>query len=163
MSDPIKAQPLSADAFAAFGDVIEKAGAQHFKINDGQCTRYHDLAKVDIGGPNGRTLINLFSAAPCSMPLSLTMVERHPLGSQAFYPLSSNPFLVVVCADLDGRPDRPHAFVTAPGQGINLARNVWHGVLTPLAAHSDFLVIDRGGDGNNLEEFFFDTPYLITL
>jgi len=89
------------------------------------------------------------------------MVERHPFGSQAFYPLSPRPFLIVVAGDLHGTPARPRAFITAPGQGVNIAMNTWHGVLTPLEAESDFLVIDRGGLGNNLEEFFFPEPYLV--
>jgi len=88
-------------------------------------------------------------------------VERHPLGSQAFYPLSPRPFLVIVAPDRDGTPDRPRAFLATPGQGVNIARNVWHGVLTPLEDESDFLVVDRGGDGLNLEEFTFPQPWTI--
>ena len=63
----------------------------------------------------------------------------------------------------DGRPGKPHAFLTQPGQGVNYPRNRWHGVLTPIGEAQDFLVVDRGGDGNNLEEFFFAEPYEIHL
>ena len=96
-----------------------------------------------------------------ALPLDLKMVERHPLGSQAFYPLSDKPFLVVVARDRFGTPDTPRAFLTAPGQGVNIAMNTWHGVLTPLGPDAQFLCVDRGGDGNNLEEFFFDVPWQI--
>ncbi|TIN71656.1 MAG: Ureidoglycolate hydrolase, partial [Mesorhizobium sp.] len=87
----------------------------------------------------------------------------HPFGSQAFIPLSPRPFLVVVCHDGEQGPDEPHAFITAPGQGINYRRNLWHGVLTPLGEPQDFLIVDRGGDGSNLEEFHFSHAYEIHL
>jgi len=59
-------------------------------------------------------------------------------------------------------PVRLRAFAPAPGQGVNIARNTWHGVLTPLEAESDFLVVDRGGEGNNLEEHHFDQNWTVT-
>ena len=159
----IIARPLTAEAFSSYGDVIEKQGAHHYPINNGKCIRYHDLAKIDLAGPAARPLISIFSAEPCSLPLDLQMVERHPLGSQAFMPLSGNPFLVIVCADEEGQPGRPDAFVTSHGQGINFRRNVWHGVLSPLFEAADFLVVDRGGEGVNLEEYHFPHPYKVLL
>ena len=89
------------------------------------------------------------------------MVERHPLGSQAFIPLSAQPFLVVVASDLDDRPQQPLAFLTTPGQGVNYRRGIWHGVLTPLGQDADFVIVDRAGEGNNLEEYYFEEPYII--
>lgn len=156
-------EPLTAAAFAPFGQVIEMAGAHHYPINGGMTERYHDLARVELGGVHARPLISLFRGQPYELPLDLTMVERHPLGSQAFYPLSARPFLVIVADDVSGTPGTPRAFLTAPGQGVNIAMNTWHGVLTPLQAASDFLVVDRGGDGNNLEEHHFETPYKVQL
>ncbi len=88
------------------------------------------------------------------------MMERHPLGSQAFYPLAPRPFLSIVAPDEGGTPGIPRAFRAGPGQGVNMAMNVWHAVLTPLE-QTDFLMIDRGGEGNNLEEYSFEEPYLI--
>lgn len=157
----IEAQPLTREAFAPFGDVIETEGADSFLINEGNCRRFHDLARVEAGGEGARVLINIFRGQPYAMPLALGMVERHPLGSQAFMPLSGRPFLVAVCPDIDGAPGEPRAFITTPGQGVNYARNVWHAVLTPIGQEQDFLVVDRGGEGNNLEEFFFDEPFMI--
>jgi ureidoglycolate lyase len=155
-------EPLSREAFAPFGQVIEIAGAQHYPINNGMVERYHDLARVELGGADPRPLVSLMRGKPYDLPLALKMVERHPFGSQAFYPLSPRPFLVIVALDRHGTPQTPRAFLTALGQGVNIAMNTWHGVLTPLEAESDFLVIDRGGLGNNLEEFLFDTPYTVT-
>lgn len=154
-------QPLTREAYALFGQVIEIDGAEHFPINKGMTERYHDLANVELAGPAARPLISIARGKPYALPLTLEMMERHPLGSQAFYPLSSRPFLSIVAPDEGGRPGTPRAFLCAPGQGVNMAMNVWHAVLTPLEAESDFLLIDRGGDGSNLEEHYFDEPWTI--
>ncbi|MCY1243336.1 Ureidoglycolate lyase [Ensifer sp. M14] len=157
----IEIKPLTREAFAPFGDVIETENAHSFPINGGKCTRYHDLAKIETAGDKGRPMISLVRGEPYPLPLKLTMVERHPLGSQAFIPLTDNPFLVVVSGETSEGPSEPIAFRTAPGQGVNIARNVWHGILTPLEDVSDFAVVDRGGEGVNLEEHFFEQPFLL--
>jgi ureidoglycolate lyase len=157
----ITARPLTAQAFAPFGQVIEIEGARHYPINAGMTERFHDLARIELAGPTARPLISIFRGQPYELPLTLSFMERHPLGSQAFYPLSGRPFLVVVAPDQSGRPGRPQAFLTAPGQGVNMAMNTWHGVLTPLDVVSDFLVIDRGGDGVNIEEFTYAEPWTV--
>lgn len=154
-------EPLTRDAFAPFGQVIETEGAHHYPINAGNCERYHDLARVELGGVHARALISLMHSRGFELPYALTLVERHPLGSQAFYPLSNQPFLVVVAPDLSGTPGTPRAFLTAPGQGVNIAMNTWHGVLTPIGAEADFLCVDRGGDGTNLEEHPFIEPWTV--
>lgn len=157
----IPLQPLTRAAFAPFGQVMETEGAHHYTINKGMTERYHDLATVEIGGPNGRPLISLFRAKPYALPLTLDLMERHPLGSQAFFPLGGRPWLSIVAPDDNGRPGTPVAFSCTGQQGVNIARNTWHAVLTPLYEVADFIVVDRGGDGNNLEEFIFDEPYCV--
>lgn len=157
----VRVQPLTREAFAPFGQVIEREGAPNFPINAGKCTRYHDLAKIETTGEKARPMISLLRGEPYSLPLELGMVERHPLGSQAFVPLTDFPFLVVVAEETEGGPGEPIAFRTAPGQGVNIGRKVWHGILTPLDGVSDFAVVDRGGEGVNLEEHFYETPFLI--
>ena len=161
MARPITIEPLTAAAFAPFGQVIALDGATHYPINNGMTERYHDLARIELGGVHARPLLSLFRGKPYALPLSLTLVERHPLGSQAFYPLSAHPWLVIVAEDDSGMPTRLRAFRPAPGQGVNIAMNTWHGVLTPLETESDFLVVDRGGDGNNLEEHHFDAAWTV--
>lgn len=155
----IMARPLTAPAFAPFGDVIALREAPTKLINQGLCGRHHDLAALDFG--DGRAGISLFDAKPRTLPYRLDLVERHPDGSQAFIPMSQTSFLVIVAPDNKGTPDTPLAFLTAPGQGINLHRGTWHGVLTPLQAPGLFAVIDRIGDGPNLEEFRFEQPYTV--
>jgi ureidoglycolate lyase len=159
----IKAIPLTKGVFAPFGDVIETAGAHHFPINSGNCERYHDLARLDVLGENARQILSIFDTKPYALPHRLTMVERHPLGSQTFMPLNENPFLVIVAPDEDGVPGTPLAFMTASGQGLNYAANTWHGVVTAVGQSQRFLVIDRGGDGNNLEEHYYSEPFLINI
>lgn len=155
----LRAQPLTAAAFARFGDVLEIAGAPDRLINQGLCGRYHDRARLDFA--DGRAGISLFDAAPRALPCRLEMVERHPLGSQCFIPLNGVPFLVTVAEDAGGRPVNIRAFLTAPGQSVNLLRGIWHGVLAPIGARGHYAVVDRIGDGANLEEHWFDTPALI--
>ncbi len=156
MTITLKAEPLTRAAFALFGDVIEKAGAEQHLINEGLCTRYHDLAQVELLGEDARALINIFEPEPKTMPVQIKLVERHPLGSQAFIPLSADPFLVIVCEDDKGSPVRPRAFLSDGSQGVNYRVNVWHAPLIALARGSNFAVIDRGGEGVNLQEYTFD-------
>ncbi|MEM1373402.1 MAG: ureidoglycolate lyase [Pseudomonadota bacterium] len=161
----IEARPLTAEAFAQFGDVLDCSGSYDMLINDGLCERHHDRAALDFGPEigDGRAGVSLFRAQPRTLPYELRLIERHPEGSQCFIPMTQNPFLVIVA---DNPGTRPLAFLTTPGQAINFHRGTWHGVLTPLNAPGDlvglFAVIDRIGQTPNLEEHVFETPYLIT-
>ncbi len=144
----LRAEPLTAEAFAPFGAVLETRGEPDRVINAGLCGRWHDLAPLEV---EGRAGISLFLAEPRPLPHRVDLVERHPLGSQAFVPMTEHPFLVVV-AEGRGEPGRLRAFLAGTGQGVAYARGVWHGVLTPLHAPGRFAVIDRVSDGPNLEE-----------
>ena len=156
------ARPLSAEAFAPYGDVLEVSGAPDMLINREKCGRFHDLAALDFG-PNGRVGISLFQAELYPVPHVVDLLERHPLGSQAFLPMGPGRYLVVVAGDLDGMPGRPLAFVAGPGQGVNIHRNVWHGVLTPIEGSGTFAVVDRIGEAPNLEEFTLPQPVEVRL
>ncbi len=145
--------PLTREAFAAFGDVIETQGANSYPINEGTTERFHDLAKIDVSEAEGRPLVNIFRGEARTFPYRVAMMERHPLASQAFIPLDRRPYLVVVAA-CDGSPDSDdlRAFLASGDQGVNYHRGIWHHPLISVDRRSDFLVIDRGGDGDNLEE-----------
>lgn len=144
---------LTAEAFAPFGDVIAVEGHDPIEINEGMARRYHDLAAVDVGDHSGRPLISIFRARPWFPPIRLRVMERHPLGSQAFVPMCGDPFLVVVAPPGPApAPADLRAFVTNGRQGVNYARGTWHHPLLALDRISDFLVVDRGGDGRNLDE-----------
>ncbi|WP_209427711.1 ureidoglycolate lyase [Pararhodobacter sp. SW119] len=162
MSRVLKAEPLTAAAFAPFGDVLAADGPPDRIINQGLCGRWHDRALLDFGpdiDPPGRAGLSIFRAEPRTLPYRLEMVERHPEGSQAFVPMHAHPFLVIVAPDADGTPGTPRAFLTDGAQGINFHRGTWHGVLTPLAAPGFFAVIDRIGPSPNLVEHWFDAPW----
>lgn len=159
--DFLPIERLTREAFAPFGEVIETDPASMRLINGGTTERYHALAAVEAYGEEAQAIINIFRGQPRRFPYLVAMMERHPYGSQSFSPLSGRPFLVVVSEDRDGIPDLPRVFLAGGTQGVNYRANVWHHPLMTLEAVSDFLVVDRLGPGNNLEEYFFDTPYMI--
>lgn len=154
-------RPLTADAFAPFGEVIEADASTMRLINGGTTERFHALFSPEAAGEGARVIVNIFRGQPRAFPYDIGMMERHPFGSQSFMPLSGRPFLVAVSQDEDGRPGAPQVFLAGGHQGVNYRRNVWHHPLMAIGAVSDFLVVDRDGPGNNLEEFFFNTPFVI--
>ena len=161
MTDLLSVQPLTAIAFAPFGEVIEADPSTMRLINGGTTERYHALFAPEAAGEGAHVIVNIFRGQPRRFPYEIGMMERHPFGSQSFSPLSQRPFLVAVSPDEGGRPGRPQVFLARPDQGVNYRRNVWHHPLMAIGAVSDFLVVDRDGPGNNLEEHVFATPYRI--
>lgn len=154
-------EPLTQEAFAPFGTVLDIGAAEKRMINGGTTERFHALAMADTETLGGSTILSLFRGQPRAFPYAVDMMERHPLGSQAFFPLTPRPWIAVVAPDDNGRPGEPRAF-TVPGDiGLQYARNVWHHPLIAVGAPSDFLVMDREGEGVNLEEVDYDAPYLV--
>ncbi len=151
------AEPLTAEAFAPFGDVIDARTSASFPINAGRTQRHHDLASVETLGDNAHTLINIFVSQPITLPLELTFLERHPQGSQAFMPLHQERFIVVVAppGDTINTAD-VRAFVTDGRQGVNYRAGTWHAIQSVLEREGEFLVVDRGGDGKNCDEYSLD-------
>jgi ureidoglycolate lyase len=144
--------PLSTELFSAYGDVIEVASTrEHFSINEGNTERYHDLATVDVTLDHGRPLISIFRAKPLTMPHEIRLMERHPLSSQAFMPLGQHPYLVVVAAKGEFNPENIKVFLAQANQGVNYHAGTWHHYCFALQEISDFLVVDRGGDGQNCD------------
>ncbi len=143
-------EALTREAFAPFGEVIDAAAATtSFPINQGTATRFHALAKADCSDAGGVTLLSIVRAQARTLPFTVRLLERHPLGSQAFIPLAAARYLIVVAEHPDSRP---RVFLADAGQGINFYRNTWHHPLLALDRVSDFLVVDRGGPGDNCEE-----------
>jgi ureidoglycolate lyase len=147
----MKIEALTRTGFAPFGEVIEIDGAPHYPINQGFAERFNDLASVDAEAVN----ISIVVANPRPRPIAITLMERHPLGSQIFYPLQDRPWLVLVCGDPKDRASF-RTFSATGRQGVNYARNIWHHPLLVLEAESRFLVVDRKGPGANLEEVQID-------
>jgi len=149
-------EALSREAFAPFGDVIQTAGAKNYKINDDHCTRFHDLAAIDVSEEGGRPLVNIFRTRMWPMPLHVKMMEYHALSSQAFIPLGDTRFLIIVALPGDTLdPTTMRAFISDGAQGINFHRRVWHHPLVAMAAEADFLVIDRGAQDVDCVEHHF--------
>lgn len=156
MGKTISIEPLTADAFASFGDVLEATGAPDMLINADKCERFHDRAALECDG--GRFGMSIFNATLRSLPYTLDLIERHPLGSQCFVPMDAHPFLVIVAPSPS---DTPRAFLTNGAQAINFHKGTWHGVLTPLSGNGFFAVVDRIGAEPNLEEHHFETPWIV--
>jgi ureidoglycolate lyase len=159
----ITAEPITAAAFAPFGEVIEVGTVAPRMINEGLCMRFSDLATFDQEG--GKIGLSLFQAELRDMPYRCDLLERHPLGSQCFIPMSEAAFLVIVAPDDGGRPGPVSAFMATNRVAVNIARNTWHGVLAPISGSGLFAVIDRIGaerDGRqNLEEFRLEEPVFV--
>ena len=144
-------EPLTAEAFAAFGRVIEASDAAvKLDINQGHAVRYDRLAEIDTSDGGGVPVISLFRARPLE-ELVLRVFERHPLGSQTFVPLSGKPYLVAVAPAGPFDPAQIRLFRAEGHQGVHYAKGVWHHFLLVLD-ESDFLVVDRTGPGDNCEE-----------
>lgn len=154
-------QTLTRSAFAPFGDLVEADPATMRHINGGTTERYHALAHPEASGEGAELIISLFRGQPRRLPYRVDMMERHPLGSQSFHPLQDRSWLVIVAEDEHGRPGAPHVFRATGLQGINYRANIWHHPLMALAEISDFLVVDRSGPGNNLEEYVYSEPFIV--
>ena len=153
----IRPQPLTAAAFAGFGDVIEAGGASEL-INRGTSRQFTDLARIDVAAEGGSPRISIYRASPFELPLTIAMLERHPLSSQLFMPLHGERFLIVVAqAGPAVEVSAVRAFVTDGRQGVNYHRGTWHHPFIALGTSSEFLVVDRVGEGRNYDEFFFPT------
>ncbi len=143
-------RPLTAEAFRPYGVVIDASGNPSFLANSGAAQVHRDLAAIDVGARGGRICLSVVRTAPAALPLRIAVMERHPLGSQAFVPLDGAELLLVVALEGELDPTAIVAFQGSPSQGVNYRRGVWHHPLIALHRTSDFVVIDREGEGENL-------------
>lgn len=155
----LSVRSLNEAEFHPFGDILQTQDEPTAMINQGNCARFSDLAHLDF--TDGQAGISVFHAKSYVSPLTLAMLERHPEGSQAFIPMSENPFLIIVAEDQNGAPGIPCVFVSNGFQGVNYHRNIWHGVLSPIGGNGLFTVIDRIGHGKNLQEYWLEPAYHI--
>ena len=153
MIPEVKPALLKPDNFSSFGDVIQTEAMPAFAINEGTTLRFNDLAEIDISDDDGKAIVSIFRGQPRKFPFEIRMLERHPLGSQAFIPLSGLSYFVVVADQADSdRPGRIQCFLATKFQGVNYRKGIWHHPRIAIGGISDFLVIDRSGPGENLEE-----------
>ena len=142
--------PITKENFAKYGDMISTKDIKPLEINNGYAKRYDGIANLNTSNDNGETTISIFSALKRSFPMKVDMMEKHPLGSQAFIPMKETTFLVFV-APKGEKPnlDKVEAFIIPAGIGVNYNPGIWH---FPLISTEDmnFLVVDRKGLGDNL-------------
>ena len=155
----MKIEQLTKQAFAPFGDVVEVAGAEQRAINQGFATRFHDLANIAVG--NGNAIISIFTAVARPQPIAIKLMERHPLGSQLFFPLQNQDWHVLVCENPQVETTY-RAFKASGMQGVNYKPNTWHLPLL-VTSESRFLIVDRKGAGKNLEEVWLEMELFLTL
>ena len=161
METIIKPIPITKDNFAQYGDLISSKNVVPIDINAGYAQRFDDLVSVNTSKNEGKTIISILSALKRNFPMKIDMMEKHPLGSQAFMPLKETTFLCFV-APPSNLPDinKIQSFVVPPQTGINYRPGVWH---FPLISTEDtnFLVIDRKGSGENLIIHKFNNEKII--
>lgn len=157
MKIKLKVEPLTQEAFAPFGQVIEMDIRKSFLINEGHTRRYHELAEVDVAEDGGTAIFSIFKSSRRAFPLEIKMMENHPLGSQAFLPMQAADWLVVVSEGIDiPTAETCRAFLASASQGVQYGKGVWHHPLLTLVAEQDFWIVDRGGKGDNLIEHYFE-------
>ena len=146
----IKPKKINGKNFKKFGDLISTIKKKPMKINNGYANRYDNLCKINTSTKNGNTIVSIFSAKKRKFPMNIKMMEKHPLGSQAFIPMKESTFLVFVAP----RGEKPNvkkieSFIVPKQTGVNYKPGIWH---FPLISKKkmNFLVVDRKGKGNNL-------------
>ena len=146
----VEPKPITKENFSKFGDVITTENIKPLEINNGYAKRFDDIAKIDTSNENGETTISIFSALKRSFPMKIDMMEKHPLGSQAFIPMKETTFLTLVAPEGE-KPDleKIESFIVPKGIGVNFKTGIWHFSLISTE-DMDFLVVDRKGLGDNL-------------
>ena len=146
----IQLKPLTREYFASFGDVIDICDSNHIiSINDGLANRHHDLATVDVSDHNGQAIISIIDTNRTLLPLRVSVMECHPIGSQAFMPIGDSPYIVLVAPAGEFDADQLQGFLAQSNQGINYAKGTWHHACISHIQPNQFLVVDRGGKGEN--------------
>jgi len=161
MEKIIKPIKISRSNFAAYGDLISTEDIQPIDINEGYAKRFSNLADLNTANDGGKTIVSIFSALKRTFPMKIDMMEKHPLGSQAFIPMKETTFLVFV-APPGNKPEmqKIESFIISPGVGINYKPGIWHFPLISTE-NMNFLVVDRKGNGNNLIIYNFEKEKII--
>ena len=150
MKITIKPKPITKENFSKFGDMITTDDIKPLEINNGYAKRFDGIANLDTSKDNGETIISIFSALKRSFPMKIDMMEKHPLGSQAFIPMKETTFLVFVAPeDNKLNLNKVESFIVPPGIGVNYNPGIWHFPLISTE-NMNFLVVDRKGFGDNL-------------
>ena len=161
MEKIFKPAKINRKNFSLYGDLISSNDIDYIDINAGYAKRFDNLANIDTLNDGGKTIVSIFSASKRTFPMTIDMMEKHPLGSQAFIPMKETTFLSFVAPPGESPEiSKIQSFIVPPKTGINYKPGIWH---FPLISTEDtnFLVIDRKGDGNNLIIHNFEKEKII--
>jgi len=163
LAKTLRPEPLTKQAFLPFGQVLEVAGSGPELINFGNTQKFGNLAEITLAD-GGRGQLSIYRSSAIDLPFKIRLMERHPLGSQAFYPLHDRPFPVIVAAaGTDPCFAEIRVFVTNGRQGVNIHPGVWHHYQLTLGQESEYLVFDRRGSGENYEEYWLDGEVMLDI
>ena len=157
----IKPKKITSKNFKKFGDLISTKKIKPININNGYAKRFNNLCKINTSLKKGNTIMSIFSAKKRKFPMKIKMMEKHPLGSQAFVPMSATKFLVFVAPKGD-KPDinKIQSFLVPKQTGVNYKAGIWHFPLISMK-NMNFLIVDRKGKGNNLVIYKFKKDKII--
>ncbi|MAH02206.1 MAG: ureidoglycolate hydrolase [Candidatus Pelagibacter sp.] len=157
----IKPVEITRKNFAAYGDLISSDNIKPIDINAGYAKRFDNLANINTSRDGGKTIVSIFSTLKRTFPMKIDMMEKHPLGSQAFIPMKETNFIVLVAPPGD-KPEisKIESFVVSRRIGINYKPDIWHFPLISTE-NMNFLVMDRKGTGDNLIIYNFEKEKVI--
>jgi len=161
METIIKPIEITRKNFSAYGDLISSDNIKPLNINAGYAKRFDNLTNINTSKDGGKTIVSIFSALKRTFPMKIDMMEKHPLGSQAFIPMKETTFLCFVAPPgVSPEIDKIQSFIIPPKTGINYKPGIWH---FPLISTEDtnFLVIDRKGNSENLVIHKFDKEKVV--
>ena len=161
MEKIIKPVKISRSNFSSYGDLISTDDINPMNINEGYAKRFDNLANLDTSKDSGKTIVSIFSALKRTFPMIIHMMEKHPLGTQAFIPMKETTFLAFVAPSGESPEiDKIQSFIIPPKMGINYKPGIWHFPLISTE-NINFLVIDRKGSGDNLIIHKFEKEKII--
>jgi len=161
MEKIIKPVKISRSNFSSYGDLISTDDINPMNINEGYAKRFDNLANLDTSKDSGKTIVSIFSALKRTFPMKIHMMEKHPLGTQAFIPMKETTFLAFVAPSGESPEiDKIQSFIIPPKMGINYKPGIWHFPLISTE-NINFLVIDRKGSGDNLIIHKFEKEKII--
>ena len=155
----LKAEPLTREAFAPFGQVLS--------YQPGDILRRNFAAELVNDRPDAKPNLRVQYTAPTPMPHLATKIERHSHSSQMFAPIAGVGCLVVVFpSDAAGAPilSEGRAFRARGDQAINYAKGVWHHGFMAADPGGVYLML-RWEDGTTGDEEFLtlEEPILIEV
>lgn len=154
----IETEPLTAAAFAPYGDVID--------VPDAPGRKYYEDALGNLRPSAHASLSLSFRPPTTELPVEAKLLERHEFSSQTFVPLDAARWLIVVAPHAkDGGPDTGaiKAFIATGSQGVTYRANTWHHGLTTLDRPGRFAVFMWRDGTKSDEEFVPVTPFTIRI